>query len=162
MVINGRMNNKITNKTIKLILETTFILKTQKREEAVITMMKRMREKEENWMLLYNVQSSRSFLLESWTLYKSIRERIGVCVCVCDDSEWQWNLRETLCVYYARNIIYAQRDVTASIERCSRVNRAPFPQKSPSSTWQFMTRRTLKKLKIFGWFVIVVAVDLAL
>ncbi len=111
------MNNKITNKTINLILETTFILNGQ-REEAVITM--RMRKKEENWMLLYSVHSSRSFLLESWTLYKSIREKIGACV--CDDDEWQWNLRETLCVYYVRNIIYAQRDVTASIERCSWVN----------------------------------------
>ncbi len=37
-------------------------------------------------------------------------------------SEWKCSLRETMRVYYVRKIINALRDVTASIERCSRVN----------------------------------------
>ena len=40
----------------------------------------------------------------------------------CDLSECKCSLRETFRVYYVRNTIYALRDVTASIERCSRVN----------------------------------------
>ncbi len=109
----------------------------------------RMREKEENWMLLYSVHSSRSFLLESWTLYKSIREKIGVCV-------WWWWMT-----------VKSERDVVRMLckehnirtERCDCEHRAvlagqhPIPHpKSISSLKKFPRAHWLFNLR--EWFFI--------
>jgi len=67
------------------MLKTTFIILNWRERRSGGNEDDEKWEKEENWMLLYSVHSSRSFLLEGEHSIEALEKNWCVCVCV-----WWW------------------------------------------------------------------------
>ena len=80
------------------MLKTTFIILNWRERRSGGNEDDEKWEKEENWMLLYSVHSSRSFLLEGEHSIEALEKNWCVCVMMMNDSEiWERDDVRILC-----------------------------------------------------------------